>query len=194
MIAQIEGRLVKALPTQIIVDVGGIGFQLTIPLSSYNKLPPIGNPVQLLTHLTIREDSVNLYGFATQEERDLFLLLVQRIPNVGPKTALNILSGMSVEEFRTAVISADVTRLSKIHGVGKKTAERIILELKDHLPEATNAPSQPISNPFASDAILALVSLGFRQSDASQAVRSAILAGHSSSAEELVRHALKSLS
>src|SRR5882762_9527150 len=133
MITFLEGKLVEALPTQVTVAVHGVGYELLIPLSSYDKLPPPGGAVKLLTHLAVREDAHVLYGFMTPAERDLFRLLVNSVSGIGPKLALAVLSGMSVNNFKAAVVNSDVAAISKISGLGKKTAERIILELKDKL-------------------------------------------------------------
>src|SRR3954470_7977025 len=133
MIAFLEGKLVTSLPTQAAIDVNGVGYEVFIPLSSYDKLPPPGQPVRILTHLHVREDAQILYGFMSLAERDLFRLLVNHVTGIGPKLALAVLSGMSVNRFKAAVVNADITSLSKISGLGKKTAERIVLELKDKL-------------------------------------------------------------
>src|SRR5438067_800790 len=125
--------LVNALPTQAIVDVGGVGYEVFIPLSSYDKLPAMGQSIRILTHLAVREDAHVLYGFMTPAERDLFRLLVNNVSGIGPKLALAVLSGMSVNNFKAAVVNSDVAAISKISGLGKKTAERIVLELKDKL-------------------------------------------------------------
>src|SRR5947208_3784546 len=136
MITFLDGKLVSALPTQAIVNVGGVGYEVLIPLSSYDNLPAAGEPVRILTHLHVREDAQILYGFMTGPERDLFRLLVNHVSGIGPKLALAVLSGMSVDRFKAAVVNADITSLSKISGLGKKTAERIVLELKEKLGEA----------------------------------------------------------
>src|SRR3989449_11477931 len=133
MITFLDGKLVSALPTQAIVDVGGVGYEVFIPLSSYDKLPAPGQPVRVLTHLHVREDAHVLYGFMSGAERDLFRLLVNNVSGIGPKLALAVLSGMSVTNFKSAVVNSDVAALAKISGLGKKTAERIVLELKDKL-------------------------------------------------------------
>src|SRR5438045_4486149 len=133
MITFLRGRLVYALPTQATIDVGGVGYEVFIPLSSYDKLPAVGQPIEILTHLHVREDAQILYGFMSAPERDLFRLLVNHVSGIGPKLALAVLSGMSVTHFKAAVVNNDVVSLSKISGVGKKTAERIVLELKDKL-------------------------------------------------------------
>ena len=161
----------------IVVNAGGIGYQILIPLSSYNKLPVIGMRLRILTHHHIREDLQLLYGFSSAEERDLFRLLMAHVTGVGPKLALAILSGMSVDDFKSAVVTSDITAISRISGVGKKTAERIVLELKDKLGVAAeweaaareNAPSG--IERHLHDAVLALISLGYKQVDAHKAVK-----------------------
>src|SRR5438046_3782723 len=133
MITFLHGKLINALPTQAIIDVAGVGYEVFIPLSSYDKLPAAGHDIRILTHLHVREDAHILYGFMTAAERDLFRLLVNNVSGIGPKLALAVLSGMSVNNFKAAVVNSDVASLSKISGLGKKTAERIVLELKDKL-------------------------------------------------------------
>src|SRR3954451_21523721 len=131
MITFLNGTLATALPTQATVNVGGVGYEVFIPLSSYDKLPAAGEPLRILTHLHVREDAHILYGFMTAAERDLFRLLVNNVSGIGPKLALAVLSGMSVDRFKAAVVNADIGSLSKISGLGKKTAERFVLEFKD---------------------------------------------------------------
>ena len=192
------GKLAAALPTQAIVDVNGIGYELLIPLSSYDRLPPVGQPVHVLTHLHVREDAHVLYGFMSAAERDLFRLLVNNVSGIGPKLALAVLSGMSVNNFKTAVVNGDVSSLAKISGLGKKTAERIVLELKDKLgvaaaweaASATHAPTAEQSS--ANEAVLALIALGYKQVDAHKTVRDLQQKQPAiTSAEELVKLALK---
>src|ERR1019366_9564077 len=136
MITFLQGKLVEALPTQVVVEVNGVGYEVLIPLSSFDKLPVPGQPVKLLTQLIVREDAHTLYGFMSAAERDLFRLLINSVSGIGPKTALNILSGMNVVTFRGAVANGDVKSLSQISGVGKKTAERIVVELRDKIGAA----------------------------------------------------------
>src|SRR5437016_3464881 len=163
MITFLEGKLVGALPTQAIVDVSGVGYEVFIPLSSYDKLPAAGQSVRILTHLHVREDAHILYGFMTAAERDLFRLLVNHVSGIGPKLALAVLSGMSVSHFKSAVVNADIASLSKISGLGKKTAERIVLELKDKLGvvaawEAASAAHTPtVEQSQANEAVLAWI-------------------------------------
>ena len=197
MITFLHGKLVNALPTQAIIDVAGVGYEVFIPLSSYDKLPAAGQDIRMLTHLYVREDAHVLYGFMTAAERDLFRLLVNNVSGIGPKLALAVLSGMSVSIFKAAVVNSDVASLSKISGLGKKTAERIVLELKDKLgvaaaweaASATHAPTPEQEQ--ANEAVLALIALGYKQIDAHKAVRELQEKGEAKAAEELVKLALK---
>ncbi len=198
MIIFLHGKLVEALPTQVIVDVNGVGYEALIPLSSFDKLPPPGQELKLLTQLVIREDAHTLYGFMSAPERDLFRLLVNTVSGIGPKIALNILSGMNVVAFRGAVAGGDVKALSQISGVGRKTAERIIVELRDKIGAAgawEAASAQRALSPAdqkINDAVLALMALGFKQVEAHETVRQAQAAlGAQATVEALVRAALK---
>ena len=198
MITFLHGRLVEALPTQVIVEVNGVGYEVLIPLSSFDKLPAPGQNVQLLTQLIVREDAHILYGFMTAGERDLFRLLITSVSGIGPKTALNILSGMNAVTFRGAVANSDVKSLSQISGVGKKTAERIVVELRDKIGtagalEAASAKhSLSPDDQKTNDATLALMALGFKQVEAHDAVRAAqAMLGVAATVEQLVRACLK---
>jgi len=198
MITFLHGNLVEALPTQAVVDVQGVGYEVLIPLSSFDKLPQPGQAVRLLTQLVVREDAHILYGFATLAERDLFRMLINNVSGIGPKTALNILSGMNAVTFRGAVANGDVKSLSQISGVGKKTAERIVVELRDKIGAAgaweasSAARSLSASDQKLNDAVLALMALGFKQVEAHDTVRSAqAVLGPQATVEELVRASLK---
>jgi holliday junction DNA helicase RuvA len=198
MIAFLDGRLVEALPTHALVEVHGVGYEVFIPLSSFDKLPAPGQPVRLLTHLAVREDAHVLYGFATAGERDLFRLLINTVSGVGPKLALNILSGMTPVIFRGAVAGGDVKALSRISGVGRKTAERLVVELKDKIGVAgaweASSEQRALSpaDQRVNDAVLALIALDFKQPEAHEAVRAAqALLGEAATVEDLVRAALK---
>jgi holliday junction DNA helicase RuvA len=198
MISFLEGKLVDALPTQVTVDVHGVGYDVLIPLSSFDKLPTPGNSVKLLTHLAIREDAHVLYGFMTSAEREMFRLLINTVSGIGPKLALNVLSGMNVTALRGAVVNGDVKSLSQISGVGKKTAERIVVELKDKIGaagawEAASAErGLTAADQKVNDAVLALIALGFKQIEAHEAVRGALsLLGEKVTVEDLVRACLK---
>ena len=178
MITFLHGKLVDALPTQVTVEVQGVGYEVLIPLSSFDKLPTPGHEVKLLTHLAIREDAHVLYGFMSAQERELFRLLINTVSGIGPKIALNVLSGMNVTAFRGAVANGDVKALSQISGVGKKTAERIVVELKDKVGatgawEASSAQhALSPEDQKLNDAVLALIALGFKQLEAHDAGRS----------------------
>ncbi|MBK7998876.1 MAG: Holliday junction branch migration protein RuvA [Verrucomicrobia bacterium] len=198
MITFLRGKLIDALPTQATVDVNGVGYEVLIPLSSFDKLPAPGADVQILTHLAIREDAHVLYGFMTAAERDLFRLLIHTVSGIGPKIALNVLSGMNPVALRGAVANGDVKALSQISGVGKKTAERIVVELRDKMGaagawEASSAQrSLSAADQKVNDAVLALMALGFKQPEAHDAIRaSQALLGAQASVEELVRASLK---
>ncbi len=198
MISFLRGTLVEALPTQVVMDVGGVGYEALIPLSSYDKLPAPGQEFKLLTHLVVREDAHTLYGFMTSAERQLFRLLINTVSGIGPKIALNILSGIAVTAFRGAVANSDVKALSQISGVGKKTAERIVVELKDKIGaagawEAASAQrALSAEDQKLNDAVLALIALGFKQMEAHDAVHQAqAVLGAQATVEELVRACLK---
>ena len=198
MITFLSGKVVETLPTQVVVEVNGIGYEVLIPLSSYDKLPAPGNEVHLLTHLAIREDAHILYGFMSAAERDLFRLLVNTVTGIGPKIALNILSGMSVPAFRGAVANGDIKALAKISGLGKKTAERIVVELRDRIGAAgawEASSAQRALSPAdqrLNDAMLALIALGYKPVEAHDSVRAAqAVLGSQAGVEELVRACLK---
>jgi Holliday junction DNA helicase RuvA len=198
MMAFLQGKLVEAIPTQVTVDVHGVGYEALIPLSSYEKLPPPGQEVKVLTHLAVREDAHTLYGFMTAAERDLFRLLIHTVSGIGPKLALSVLSGMSVTAFRGAVANGDVKALSQISGVGRKTAERIVVELKDKIGsagawEAASAQrALTLTDQKLNDGVLALMALGFKQIEALDAVRKAQSnLGPHATVEDLVRACLK---
>src|SRR5438128_1189996 len=198
MIGSLHGKLVEALPTQVTLDVNGVGYEVLIPLSSFDKLPSPGHEVKLLTHLAVREDAHVLYGFMTAVERELFRLLIKTVSGIGPKIALNILSGMNATAFRGAVANGDVKALSQISGVGKKTAERIIVELRDKVGAAgawEALSAQRALSPAdqrINDATLALMALDFKQIEAHDAVRAAAAGlGDKATVEDLVRACLK---
>ncbi len=197
MITFLKGTLEDALPTKVVVDVNDIGYELLIPLSSFEKLPGLGKPVALKTQLVVREDSHTLYGFATEDERDMFKL-IQSVSGIGPRIALNVLSGMAVDSFKLAIGTGDVKRLSSINGIGKKTAERIVLELKDKvgcshedLPTALGQVQGDFDKSI-SDTVAALETLGSKTVEAQKAAQAArAMLGPQASVEELVRAALK---
>ena len=198
MITFLHGKLVDALPTQVTVDVNGVGYDVLIPISSFDKLPLPGAEIKLLTHLQIRDDAHVLYGFMSATERELFRLLINNVSGIGPKIALNILSGINATAFRGAVAKGDVKTLSSISGVGKKTAERIVVELRDKIGQAGALEASSASRSLSesdqkiNDAVLALMALGFRQLEAHDSIRAAqAVLGAQASVEDLVRASLK---
>ena len=196
MITFLKGNLTDALPTQAVVEVNGIGYELLIPLSSFEKLPPLGQKVTLKTQLVVREDSQTLYGFATDAERELFRL-IQGVSGIGPRLALNVLSGMDVAAFKGAIASGDVKRLSSISGIGKKTAERMVLELKDKLGPSIGTAGVIGQAALSQDKTMAdteaaLEALGTKPGEAQKAAQAALaMLGPQATVEELVRAALK---
>ena len=197
MISFLKGTLSEALPTQVVIDVNGVGYEVLIPLSSFDKLPSPGGEVKLLTHLAIRDDAHVLYGFSSETERDLFRQLIRHVTGIGPKIALNVLSGTTPTSFQAAVANGDVKALSGISGVGKKTAERIVVELRDKLGDGMvidSGSGAPISaeDQKMADAIAALEALGSKPKAAQEAIRVAItMLGPDKPVDELVRAALK---
>lgn len=198
MISYLNGKVIQALPTQVIIEVQGVGYEVLIPLSSYDKLPAPGQELKLLTHLVIREDAHTLYGFVSAAEREMFRLLINNVSGIGPKIALNVLSGISVVAFRGAIANSDVKALSQISGVGKKTAERMVVELRDKIGpaggwEAVSAErGLSEADQRVNDAVLALIALGFKQLEAHDTVRGAqAVLGPQATVEDLVRACLK---
>ena len=199
MISHLRGTVIEVLPMRLIIEVAGVGYDVHIPLSTYDRLPQPGAEAKILTHLVVREDAHILFGFATAEERDLFLLLVNNVSGVGPKLALAVLNGITPVIFRGLVVAGDIASLSKIKGVGKKTAERIIVELRDKVGisaawEAASA-QQGLSpeETHVNDAVLALISLGYKQAEAHKTVRAIRDAKPKTTVEELVKEALKAM-
>ncbi|MDI6786243.1 MAG: Holliday junction branch migration protein RuvA [bacterium] len=172
MIDSVRGNLVEKLPTSVVIDNGGIGYKIQIPLSTYHKLPDKFKEIALYTHLVVKEDSLNLYGFATCEERELFLSL-KSTSGIGPKSALSILSQISsLENFKMAIGKGEVQVLTSFSGIGKKTAQRIIIELQEKfkISEAVDFLKKE-DKPLIDDAIMALVSLGFKKNEAIIAIQ-----------------------
>ena len=190
MIASLAGMLVHKAPPALTVEVGGVGYELEAPMSTFYSLPPVGQPVRLLTHLVVREDAQLLYGFSTAEERQLFRSLL-RVSGVGPRIALAILSGSTAGAFAACVHAGDVTALTRIPGVGRKIAERLIVELRDRLAAvAADGHAAVAAAPVgvAAEAFSALVALGYRPNEASRLLKHADPGG---STEEMIRGALQ---
>jgi Holliday junction DNA helicase RuvA len=190
MIGRISGKLLAKQPPQIIVDVQGVGYEIDVPMSTLYQLPAIGADVTLLTHLTVREDAHLLYGFSTEQERTVFRQLL-KISGVGARTALSVLSGLSVSDLHVAVSAQDSGRLTKIPGIGKKTAERLLLELKDKLNINVSLTPATAASAASSDIVNALLSLGYNDKEASWAVKQ-LPAG--AGVNDGIRQALKLLS
>jgi Holliday junction DNA helicase RuvA len=199
MIGQLRGRLVQKKPNQILVDVQGVGYELSIPLTSFYELPDEGNEVTLKVHTHVREDALALFGFCTQRERDLFLKLIA-ISGIGPKLAVVILSGGKVEELAQAIADGNLSRLTSIPGIGRKTAERLVLELKGQitpflLPEQVRAAGAAAgADGLQEDILSALVNLGYPRAGAEKALSSVLRSGSAErSFEGLLRHTLQHL-
>jgi Holliday junction DNA helicase RuvA len=189
VIARIAGKLVAKYPPQIVVDVNGIGYEIDVPMSTLYQLPATGADVTLLTHLLVREDAHQLYGFATEGERALFRQLL-KISGVGARTALSVLSGMSVADVKQAVTEQDASRFTRVPGIGKKTAERLLLELKDKLDIAIVAVTAEAAG-SGGDVLNALRALGYNDKEAHFAVKNL---DSGLSVTEGIRQALKVLS
>ena len=170
MIGRLTGILAEKSPPQLLIDVNGVGYEVDVPMSSFYNLPGLGERVTLLTHFVVREDAQLLYGFLTHDERATFRLLV-KISGVGPRTALSILSGLSVIELAQAVSLQESGRLVKVPGVGKKTAERLLLELKGKLGDVISAPSMSVASGTQADILQALLALGYSDREAAAALK-----------------------
>ena len=200
MITSISGILVSATPLTAIVETGGFGYEVHVPVTTAERLPQPGQSVKLHTLVVYREDAQTLYGFASDGERDFFRLLVEKVTGVGPKMALSVLSKLSLASLKGAIIAGDVALLAKCPGIGRKTAERLVIELRDKLMPAGElavSPGMPERGPAAPgenkirDAVLALVALGYKAPDADKSVRRAWAAlGLSASTEALIKKAL----
>jgi holliday junction DNA helicase RuvA len=192
MIGSVRGRITSKKPPQLTVEVGGLGYELEAPMSTFFLLPSVGEEVRLLTHLVVREDAHILYAFATEDERRLFRSLI-KVSGVGPKIALALLSGINVEAFALCVQNQDIAALTRVPGIGRKTAERLVVEMRDRLgPTSESAAAAtaagPGLNPEA-EAFGALVALGYRPAEATRLLKAAGPGTHST--EELIRRALQ---
>jgi Holliday junction DNA helicase RuvA len=171
MIGRLVGTLAEKSPPQVLVDVGGVGYEVDVPMSSFYNLPALGERVTLLTHFVVREDAQQLFGFLTHEERATFRLLV-KISGIGPRMALGVLSGLSVAELAQAVTQQQASRLVKVPGIGKKTAERLLLELKGKLGADLGPASASVANDAQADIVQALIALGYSEKEAAAALKS----------------------
>ncbi len=197
MISYLEGTLVHKHPTHVILDVGGVGYMLHISLSTYDQVGDVGARTQILTYLHVREDALELFGFMTEEERTLFLTLIS-VSGIGPKLAQGILSGVTPAEFQSAIVEENVRSLTALRGIGRKTAQRLIVELKDRFEKAVFPEGAPghaeISREMSAvqEAFLALLSLGFKEAEAQRAIDKIIREeGRELSTEEMVKKTLR---
>jgi Holliday junction DNA helicase RuvA len=198
MITSIQGTLTVSALVRVVVEVGGFGYEIHVPLTTAERLPPAGSTVKLHTLVIYREDSQTLYGFATAEDRDFFRLMIENVTGIGPKVALSIMSRLSLPLLQGAIRSGDIATLSKCPGIGKKTAERLVIELKSRVGASSGALHAVLSGGGSghgssphSDAVAALVALGYKVGDADEAVRRASLAlGTSATTESLIKKAL----
>lgn len=199
MITYLRGQVVESLPNQLTMEVNGVGYQVLIPLSTYDAISSETGTIKILTHLHVREDAHTLFGFAAAPERDLFRLLIQRVSGVGPKIALTILGAISVDDFKAAVVRGDVETICRVKGLGKKTAERVVLELKDKVGvvEAWEQAVQPgTANAVVNDALLALINLGYKRDEARKVInqlQKSTELSSDSTADEIIRSALRIL-
>ena len=196
MIAQLSGILAQKIPGEAVVDVGGVGYQIFIPLNVFYRLPEIGAAVNLQIHTHVREDALQLFGFQDHEEKQLFLLLIN-VSGIGPKLAVNILSGIAAEDLARALKEADQARLVAIPGVGRKLAERMIVELKDKFATLAPAGQESAKSDGGSqlllDAVSALVNLGYKRPEAEKLVREVLKKGERS-LENVIKETLRRMS
>jgi Holliday junction DNA helicase RuvA len=199
MITSVSGILVSATPLTAVIEAGGLGYEVNIPLTTAERLPQPGQPARLHTLAVYREDAHALYGFATSEERDFFRLMVEKVTGVGPKLALSVMSRLSLATLKGAIASGDVGLLAKCPGIGRKTAERLVIELRDklnpaelgHMPARPGGELDPTADNRINDAVLALTALGYKAADADKAVRQAWIAlGPKATTEALIKKAL----
>lgn len=195
MIGALRGQLLQKSPPQLLIDVAGVGYELEAPLSTFYVLPAIGQDVRLLTHLVVREDAHVLYGFATADERGLFRALL-KVSGVGPRIALGVLSAVTVEAFADCVRAGDAGALTRIPGIGRKTAERLVIEMRDRVADfaankmpVTDGGTPAAGNGARGEAFSALVALGYKPAEATRLLKGVAGEGHST--EDLIRQALQ---
>ncbi len=203
MITSLQGQLVEATPLRAIIELNGLGYEVNIPVTTAEKLPAVGASVKLHTLVIYREDAQTLYGFASTAERDFFRLMIEHVTGVGPKMALTIMSKLSLPSLESAIRLGDIATLAKCPGIGKKTAERLVVELRSkvgvgtsesptiHAGDASGGADQNVGDSRIRDAVLALTALGYKTADADEAVRRASLAlGAKATTEALIKKAL----
>ena len=204
MIAHLNGTLLSKQATSVIVDVAGVGYEVTIPLSTFYDLEDVNTPVQLRIYTHVREDTLQLFGFKTARERDLFLKIIS-VSGIGPKLGITLLSGMSADEMIASIRTNNLARLTLIPGIGRKTAERLIMELREKVAELSSAQleeelgaqsepgAEPTEDRMRSDALSALLNLGYQRSAAEKAIDSALVEGGELTVESILRRSLKKL-
>jgi Holliday junction DNA helicase RuvA len=204
MIAHLSGTLLSKQATSVIVEVSGVGYEVTIPLSTFYDLEDVNSPVQLRIYTHVREDTLQLYGFKTARERELFLKLIS-VSGIGPKLGITLLSGMSADEMIASIRTNNLARLTLIPGVGRKTAERLIMELREKVAELSSAQleeelgakpevsTEPTEDSVRSDALSALLNLGYQRSAAEKAIDSALGEGGDITVDSVLRRSLKKL-
>lgn len=190
MIARLHGRLLEKSPPLIVVDCQGVGYEVEVPMSTFYNLPELGQPVQILTHMVVREDAQLLYGFGSEQEKNTFKQLL-KVNGIGAKSALSILSGLSVNDLMLAVSQQEVAMLTRIPGIGKKTAERLLLELKDKFEVTGSVSAQPTVKAASADILNALIALGYHEREAAATVK---LLEPGVNVSEGIKQALKYLS
>jgi Holliday junction DNA helicase RuvA len=188
MIGYLSGKIISIKPTQVLLDVNGVGYQIFISISTFEKISE-STSISLFIHTHVREDSLNLYGFYSEQEKEMFELLIS-ISGIGPKVALSILSGISVEDLSDAILKGDIGRLVSIPGVGRKTAERIVLELKTKVSDLETSFSPSTDYSIRQQAISALVTLGYNQKNSEKIVRDLLVANPNLSLEEIIKKSL----
>lgn len=194
MITRLKGEVWEALPGRVVVGAGGVGYQVLVPMSTYDQLNPAeGEKIDLRIYQYVRENLLVLYGFVSEEERDVFLLLIDRVSGIGPTIAMAVLSGMRVAHFKQVVVSGDAVAISKVKGIGKKTAERIILELKDKVGVVRTWDQTADRSDSARDAEMGLIALGFKQGDARKAVDRVLKGNPDSESSEIIRLGLRGI-
>ena len=203
MIAHLSGTLLSKQATSVIVDVGGVGYEVTIPLSTFYDLEDMGSTVQLRIYTHVREDTLQLYGFKTARERELFLKIIS-VTGIGPKLGITLLSGMTADEMIASIRTNNLARLTLIPGVGRKTAERLIMELREKVAELSSAQLEeelgakpetagPTEDTVRADALSALLNLGYQRSSAEKSIDAALVEGGDITVESILRRALKKL-
>ena len=204
MIAHLSGTLLSKQATSVIIDVGGVGYEVTIPLSTFYDLEDIGSPVQLRIYTHVREDTLQLFGFKTIRERELFLKIIS-VSGIGPKLGITLLSGMSADELIACIRTNELARLTLIPGIGRKTAERLVIELREKITalaadqleddpgKKAAFPSEPTQDSVRSDALSALLNLGYQRSSAEKAVDNALAEGGEMTVESILRRVLRKL-